>query len=68
VRALQRMLAAKGYCTGAIDGIASKRTKSALTAFQRDAGLPATGSEAIDHSGIGIVLDGPRAARSRVSK
>lgn len=41
---VQRLLAARGYYTGAVDGIAGPATRSAIRRFQRDAGLPVTGA------------------------
>lgn len=41
---IQRLLAARGYYTGAVDGIAGPATRSAIRRFQRDAGLPVTGA------------------------
>ena len=40
---LQRLLTQRGYDTGGIDGIIGPRTRAALRAYQRDAGLPADG-------------------------
>lgn len=43
VRQVQLGLYARGYYTGAIDGIAGPMTAAAITAFERDSGLPVTG-------------------------
>ncbi len=43
VKALQTALKAKGYYSKGIDGIYGKGTAAAVEAFQRAAGLPATG-------------------------
>ena len=40
---IQRLLAARGYYDGAIDGLAGPKTRSAIRRFQRDSGLAATG-------------------------
>jgi peptidoglycan hydrolase-like protein with peptidoglycan-binding domain len=40
---LQELLAARGYKPGPIDGKPGPKTREALKAFQKDAGLPATG-------------------------
>ena len=42
-RQLQELLAARGYPVGAIDGIIGARTRLAIRAFQRAAGLPPDG-------------------------
>lgn len=39
----QRKLTELGYKPGSIDGVLGRRTKSAIQAFQRGAGLPSTG-------------------------
>ncbi|GIX47019.1 MAG: hypothetical protein KatS3mg131_1230 [Candidatus Tectimicrobiota bacterium] len=41
---VQQRLAALGYEVGTIDGLLGTRTRQALQAFQRDRGLPPTGS------------------------
>jgi peptidoglycan hydrolase-like protein with peptidoglycan-binding domain len=41
-RAIQRELKAKGYETGAVDGVAGLVTRGAIMAYQADAGLPLT--------------------------
>lgn len=41
---LQEALAAHGYKPGRIDGKPGPKTREALKAFQKDAGLPATGT------------------------
>jgi carboxyl-terminal processing protease len=43
VKSLQIMLKATGYHAGRTDGYFDEATEEALTAFQREAGLPATG-------------------------
>ena len=43
VRETQRLLANLGYDPGPVDGAYGARTKRAIIAFQRDAGLPQTG-------------------------
>ncbi len=43
VRSVQLNLATLGYKPGPADGILGSRTRSAIEAFQRDQGLPATG-------------------------
>ena len=40
---VQRGLAAEGYDPGPIDGVMGGQTRSAIAAFQRDNGMPATG-------------------------
>lgn len=42
-RAIQRELKAKGYETGAVDGIVGLVTRGAIMAYESDAGLPLTG-------------------------
>jgi hypothetical protein len=51
VRAAQMRLTYRGFAPGAIDGLIGQKTIAALTAFQQQAGLPATGK-----------LDGPTKA------
>ena len=43
VMRLQRVLAAKGYDPGPVDGLFGPRTAAALMSYQRDNGLPTTG-------------------------
>ena len=43
VRLLQRLLAERGFSSGALDGDFGPKTENALKAFQTHAGLPATG-------------------------
>lgn len=43
VRAIQRELKAKGYETGAVDGVPGLVTRGAIMAYESDAGLPLTG-------------------------
>ncbi len=40
---LQRLLAAKGYAIGKIDGVLGRRTRAAVRAYQKAVGLPADG-------------------------
>lgn len=40
---IQRILAANGFDTGHADGVVGEKTRSALKAFQKSAGLPADG-------------------------
>jgi peptidoglycan hydrolase-like protein with peptidoglycan-binding domain len=43
VRAVQRELAARGFDVGAEDGKLSDKTRAAISAYQKDHGLPVTG-------------------------
>lgn len=43
VRAAQKELRGHGYHAGPVDGIDGPRTRAAVRAYQRDAGLPVTG-------------------------
>ncbi len=43
VMAIQRELAARGYNAGAADGKLGEETRKAITAFQKEKGLPVTG-------------------------
>ena len=43
VMAIQRELAARGYGSGAADGKLGEETRKAITAFQKEKGLPVTG-------------------------
>ena len=43
VRLLQRLLAERGFSSGALDGDFGPKTENALKAFQTNVGLPATG-------------------------
>lgn len=43
IRQAQQLLVQLGYDAGPIDGVMGRKTKSAIAAFQRDAGLPVTG-------------------------
>lgn len=55
VRLVQRILVAKGFDTGGIDGLVGPRTKAAITAFQRaQQGAPSAG--AIDATFLGALL------------
>ena len=52
VRGIQEELVAHGYRPGAADGVPGQRTRAAIRAYQRDAGLPVTGDaskELLDH-------------------
>jgi peptidoglycan hydrolase-like protein with peptidoglycan-binding domain len=52
VRGIQEELAGHGYRPGPADGKPGPRTRSAVRAYQRDAGLPVTGApskELLDH-------------------
>lgn len=40
----QTLLTRRGYYLGAVDGIEGRQTRAALRRFQRDAGLPQTGT------------------------
>jgi membrane-bound lytic murein transglycosylase B len=44
---IQRILAANGFDTGLADGVVGSKTRSALKAFQKSAGLPADGYPSI---------------------
>ena len=49
---IQEELAAHGYRPGPVDGVMGSQTRSAIKAYQRDAGLPVTGvatKELLDH-------------------
>jgi peptidoglycan hydrolase-like protein with peptidoglycan-binding domain len=48
VRAIQRELKAKGYETGAVDGVPGLVTRGAIMAYESDAGLPLTGAPSQD--------------------
>jgi peptidoglycan hydrolase-like protein with peptidoglycan-binding domain len=43
IRDIERRLYRRGYAVGAVDGIADAQTTAAIKAYQRDAGLAATG-------------------------
>ena len=52
VYGIQEELHVHGYRPGRVDGVAGRQTKSAIRAYQRDAGLPVTGNaskELLDH-------------------
>lgn len=49
---MQRLLTAKGYDTGGVDGIVGPRTRAALRAFQRDQGLPPDGFATVKLLGL----------------
>jgi len=61
-RAIQRELKAKGYETGAVDGVPGLVTRGAIMAYESDAGLPLTGEprEAL----LQHIVLGPVQARS----
>jgi peptidoglycan hydrolase-like protein with peptidoglycan-binding domain len=44
VQAIQRKLNELGYEAGTADGLMGRRTRSAISAFQRDSGLVADGN------------------------
>ena len=49
---IQEELAAHGYRAGPVDGVMGSQTRAAISAYQRDAGLPVTGiptKELLDH-------------------
>ena len=51
-RGIQEELAVHGYAPGPVDGVIGPRTRRAIDAYQRDAGLPVTGNaskELLDH-------------------
>lgn len=48
IRALQEELNAKGYGAGPVDGVTGARTRAAIRAYQRDAGLRVTGQPSKD--------------------
>ena len=51
-RGIQEELIAHGYAPGPVDGVVGRRTRQAISAYQRDAGLPVTGlasGELLDH-------------------
>ncbi|HZP20063.1 MAG TPA: peptidoglycan-binding domain-containing protein [Bauldia sp.] len=48
VVSLQKALAAKGLYKGAVDGIAGSRTRAAVAAYEKSAGLPVTGEPSAD--------------------
>jgi len=43
VQEAQELLKAKGYYVGEVDGLNGPRTEAAISAFQKDQGLPVTG-------------------------
>lgn len=52
IRAAQKELRGHGYDAGPVDGTMGARTRAAVRAYQRDAGLPVTGEvskELVDH-------------------
>lgn len=52
IRGIQEELAAHGYKPGPVDGVVGGRTRGAIRAYQKDAGLPVTGAasrELLDH-------------------
>ena len=61
VRAVQRELKAKGYETGAVDGVAGLVTRGAIMAYEADSGLPLTGEprqELLQHLVLGSGMEG----------
>jgi peptidoglycan hydrolase-like protein with peptidoglycan-binding domain len=48
VYGIQEELHVHGYRPGRVDGVAGRQTKSAIRAYQRDAGLPVTGNASKD--------------------
>ena len=44
VKAVQRELAARGFDTGPVDGKPSDKTRTAISAYQKEHGLPVTGT------------------------
>ncbi len=52
VQAIQSRLRVLGYYSGVIDGLAGKRTRSAISAFQRDNGIVADGLASLDLLGF----------------
>ncbi len=48
VEAVQRELAAAGYYKGAVDGVIGRKTRQAITAYQRAVGLEADGKPSAD--------------------
>jgi peptidoglycan hydrolase-like protein with peptidoglycan-binding domain len=44
IRQVQQNLQAKGYDPGPVDGVVGKKTRSAIAAFQKARGMPATGA------------------------
>lgn len=58
IRGAQDRLNKLGYAAGGVDGLMGERTRTALRAFQRDAGLPATGALSLETiSRLGQRLD-----------
>ncbi len=52
LRGIQEALTARGYRPGAADGTVGSRTRAAIRAYERDAGLPVSGeatAELLDH-------------------
>ena len=48
MRQMQRLLAARGYDIGEIDGKIGPRTRHAIRSFQTARGLPVTGAVDVD--------------------
>jgi len=67
-RAIQRELAAKGYETGGVDGIASPVTQAAIMAYEADNGLAVSGEPRqglLQHIVLGVTGELPGASRDR---
>ena len=56
---VQRALTGAKFYSGTVDGVAGSRTRAAIAAFQKDAGLPVTGVASID------LLDRIKAPRAK---
>ncbi len=69
VAAVQRSLARLGHVPGAADGLLGARTRAAIRAFQRAAGLPVDGtlSDGLERALLSTLADGARRALKRVS-
>lgn len=64
VRSMQDMLHKQGYAAGPIDGIVGPKTAAAIRAFQKDKGLPVTGTtsnETLQKLGFRSKMDRSRA-------
>lgn len=67
VRAIQRELKAKGYETGAVDGVAGLVTRAAIMAYEADTGLAITGEPRqglLQHIVLGSAQGAAQGARS----
>lgn len=65
VKAIQRELKAKGYETGAVDGVAGLVTRGAIMAYEADSALPLTGEARpllLQHLVLGSAENGPAGA------